>query len=118
MLPHQLIITQPFPCLMQRNDVQHGGIGRAVIRGVGNLLEIREFPRAEFVRNLSGLCIAIVVAIRGLQIGESRQGAAREVRIHDHILKTDDQTISAKDRDEPGDAGCGEHFLRMIVVTS
>src|SRR5439155_27203156 len=47
------VISKPFPGLVQRNDVEDGRVGRAVIGRVRDAAEISQFPPAEFVRDLA-----------------------------------------------------------------
>ena len=47
---------------MQHDQIEDGGVGRPVIGRVRNELEVRQFAATQFVHDLAGFGVAIVVA--------------------------------------------------------
>ena len=93
---------------VQGHEVERGRVGGAVIGGVRDHLEMREFAVAEFVQDLAGFGVAVVVALLCLISAEDLKRAGGEAGIDDHGLQRDDQRVTAEQGDEPGQAGGGD----------
>src|SRR5262249_39662755 len=68
MLTKQPVISQPLPSLVQRDEVKRRGVCRTVIWRVWYQLSLSEFAYPDFMHDLAGLRVTVVVDLRGLQL--------------------------------------------------
>ena len=75
-----------------------------------------ELAGTDLVRDLPGLGIAPVVALRRLQLRELLEGTARERGLDDRVLQARDQRVAAEERDVPRHAGRRDPEVGAEVV--
>ena len=93
------------PQSVEQDEVEGSGIGGAVIRGVGDQFQGREFAAAEFVEDFAGFGVAVGVALMGLPGAEDFEGGAGKVGIEGDGLQADDEGVAAEECHEPGQPG-------------
>ncbi len=87
MLLQQPPVACAAPGVMQHDQIEHGGVGGAVIGRMGDQLEVRQFAGAQLVHDLARLRVAVVVALCRLQPSQHVQRAAGAVGIDDGGLQ-------------------------------
>src|SRR5215471_13675726 len=101
------------PGCVQRDQIERCGISRAVVWSVRDQLEMRELTVAQFVEDLSRLCIAVGVVFRRLQRAEEIQSTTSELRIDQVVLQRGDEAVAPEWGDEPGKAGRRQERLAI-----
>src|SRR5215468_9103574 len=100
-LPDQLCITGPALVLVEQNEEQGRRVGGSEVRGVRTLLEGGHLAPADFVKDLSWLLIAKVVAAGALTIGEIAERGPRELRNEWQGLQARNDAVATERRHEP-----------------
>src|SRR5262249_28103970 len=94
-------IARPALVLVEQDEEQRRRVGAAVVRRMRALLEDRQLPEAQLVRDLAGLLVAEVVDAAALERGEHAQGRRRELWRERQRLEARDQAVTAEERQEP-----------------
>src|SRR5262245_6106140 len=93
---------------MQRYQIERRRIGRSVIGGVRDELEMRELAVPQLVKDFARFGIAIWIVLPGLQRAQNLERAASEFRIDQRVLQRNDQAVAAEGSNEPWQPGGGE----------
>src|SRR5262249_39772109 len=81
-LTQQIAIAEPFPRLVEHDQVQGGCVRRPVVGGMGNLVQVGQFAGPDFMQDLARFSIAPIVALGGLECRQLLERAARETWKH------------------------------------
>jgi hypothetical protein len=108
-LAHGFRVAGPAFVLVEHDQEQRGGVGRAVVGRVRTLAEVDQFAVAQLVRDLARLRVPEVVDGVGLQRGEGAQRGPAQVGRERQRLVAGDQAVPAEEGHEPRQArrGCG-----------
>ncbi len=98
------------PGVVQHDQIERRRVGRAVIGGVRDQLEVGQLAGAQLVHDLAGLGVTVVVAAGRLIAAQNVQRAIGEIRIDDGVLQGDDEAVAAEQADEPGHPGGRDEF--------
>ena len=84
-LADQCVVAGPFPGLVQQDQVERRGVGRAVVGRMRDTMEMGEFAKADLVRDLAWIRIRLIVARGGLEFSQLLERAAGESQVHRHV---------------------------------
>jgi hypothetical protein len=97
----------------QQDQEQRRAVDAAVVRGLGDLVEVGQLVDAQLVEDLAGLLVAPVVDLAALVQGEHAQGVGGDLRLEGGHLHRGHQAVAPEQRHVPGDAGSEEELVLL-----